>query len=549
MNATLATVPMMLVVALLLLTTFAGGSSQRLPERLRSAPGAVIEDLGLVYPVTSHVEARFSLSPLRKALELLAHHRDRFTSLQGNLTLDPSRDSESVRLFNQTLSLTISSLGSFAAPDGALGGSAQGLLGFLGGVGLSELQEYRESISVVKIFDASVEGDDGGALSQEVEELTSLFKVIKDEIVHLSGTANETHDITLFTFQLFSYQIALNRITGIVDDLTHALSRAIYGKVMPNLISHDDLNPVLGKMSYYSLIPLFPLKQYTPFYASLKCFVTASELSIMIPLHPSVVFKAFRIHPFPHKTNNSHFVVQTDHTLIFKLQHRRSISYPPADFLNSCSKPAQNIHVCYSRPLAILHREDCSLALATGGLIPVSCYFDVIDPEVTPFVLSLPEVTLLYFYRPTFAIVACEDRRPHMVLEGTFLLPHRCELDFLSLHIPAAMTFAADVHSNPAKMSPSLMTLPAANVTIPESRVMRVVRAQNAGEEFLSEYDFSYPIYVNLVGMFILILLFGACYLKAYRMARDEETKQAVVQEQSAPCLPQSEAPPAYSES
>ncbi|XP_037801384.1 uncharacterized protein LOC119596288 [Penaeus monodon] len=523
------------LAALVLVTFLAGGSSQRLPRHLRSAPGAVVENLGLVYPVTSHAEVRFSLSRLRSALELMAHHRDQITSLQRSLTLDPSHDPQRIHLFNQTLSLTTSSLDSFVA---------HGLFGFLDGVLPSDLQEYRKSVSVVHIFDSSAEVDDGGALTQAIQELVSAFTAVKSEIVSLVGTANETSDVTLLTFELLSYQIAVNRVTEIVNDLAHALGSAIYGEVVPNLISLDDLHPVLRNMSYYSLSPLFPLKQHNRFYASLKSFVTSTSLSIMIPLRPSIVFKAFRIHPFPHKTNNSHYVVHTDHTLIFRVLHGRSISYPPTDYLNTCSKPAQNMHVCYSRPLPLQHEHSCAFALVTGSRIPSICYFDVIEAEVTPFVLSLPEVTLLYFYRSTFATIICEDNSPDMSLQGTFVLPHHCELDFLSLHIPATKFFVEDIHSTAVPIKPSLLTLPTANVTIPALRVVRALRPQIAGQQF----DFYYPVYVNLVGMFLLVLMFGACYLKAYRMHREEEKKQSKITDQSVPCLPQSQPPPAYSE-
>ncbi|XP_047501949.1 uncharacterized protein LOC125047661 [Penaeus chinensis] len=521
----------MTLAALLLATILAGGSSQRLPHHLRSAPGAVVENLGLVYLVTSHVEVRVSLSPLRNALELMAHYRDQITSLQRNLTLDPSHDPQRIHLLNQTLSLIISSLDSFRA---------HGLFGFLDGVLPSDLQEYRKSVSVVHIVDSSAEVDDGGALTQAVQELVSAFSGVKSELVFLAGTANETSDVTLLTFELLSYQIAVNRVTESVNDLVHALRSAVYGEVAPNLISLEDLYPVLRNMSYYSLSPLFPLKQHTRFYASLKSFVTPSSLSIMIPVRPSIVFKAFRIHPFPHKTNNSHYVVHTDNTLIFRVLHGQSISYPPTNYLNTCSKPTQKMHVCYSRPLPLLHEHSCAFALVTGIRVPSLCYFDVIKAEVTPFVLSLPEVTLLYFYRSTFATIICEDNPPDVHLQGTYVLPHHCEMDFLSLHIPATKFFIADFHS----IKPSLLTLPTANVTIPASRVVRALRPRIASEEF----DFYYPVYVNLVGMFLLVLMFGACYLKAYKMHREEEIKQSKTMDQSVPCLSQSEAPPAYSE-
>jgi len=98
------------------LALLVGRDSHRLPHNVKNAPGAMIEDLGKVYPITSHVEARFSLMPLRNASLLMIYHRTQLLSLRGNITLDSSLDAHDRRLFNRILSSTIADLDSFVGP-------------------------------------------------------------------------------------------------------------------------------------------------------------------------------------------------------------------------------------------------------------------------------------------------------------------------------------------------------------------------------------------------------------------------------------------------
>jgi len=65
--------PSRMLSTIFLLALLAGGDSHRLLHNVKDAPGAMTEDLGKVYPITSHVEARFSLMPLRNASLLMIY--------------------------------------------------------------------------------------------------------------------------------------------------------------------------------------------------------------------------------------------------------------------------------------------------------------------------------------------------------------------------------------------------------------------------------------------------------------------------------------------
>lgn len=141
------------------LVLLVGRDSHRLPHNVKDAPGAMIEDLGKVYPITSNLEARVSLMPLRNPSLLMLYHRSQLLSLCDTLTLDSSLDAHDIRLFNRILSSTIAYLDSFVGPFKSSGRARRGLFNFEGNIahGLfgvvdddslaSKLKKYKESLS------------------------------------------------------------------------------------------------------------------------------------------------------------------------------------------------------------------------------------------------------------------------------------------------------------------------------------------------------------------------------------------------------------------
>jgi len=529
-----------------------GGDSHRLPHNVKDAPGAMIEDLGKVFPITSHVEARFSLLPLRNASKLMLYHRDQLISLRDNLTIDPSLDAHDIRLFNRILSSTIAELNSFVGPLTPTGRARRGLFNFVGNFAhvlfgvvdddtlTSEFRKYKESLSsVVHSFDSSAHAVN--TLAHNVQELATDFKAVRGKVGQIVGTVNKVSHLTSLTLTVFSYQSTVNKITQRLNSLATALIRAAHGEVSPDVISPVDMGAVLKRVSSFSVKTLFPLRQRTRFYASLRSFLTASGLSVIIPVRPSTIFRAYRVHPFPHKTNSSYYMVHVPHTFILRELGGHALSFPSSDFLDSCLKPTKDTFVCFSSPLpSSLQTPSCARALVSGGLITSLCSFEEVRDQLSPFMLSLSQATLIYFYQSTAATIACEELQPDRLLQGTFVLPHHCGLRSLSLKVPAIKSFVTDVTADPIAIRPALLTLPTINVTIPELHLRHVSKVQDADVGLMSDFhiNFIYPVYVTLLGMLLLLLVFGACYAKAYRMHKEEDRIGSKAIECASSCPP-----------
>ncbi|ROT77243.1 integrase core domain containing protein [Penaeus vannamei] len=198
-----------------------GGDSHRLPHNVENAPGAMIEDLGKVYPITSHVEARFSLMPLRNASLLMIYHRTQLLSLRGNITLDSSLDAHDRRLFNRILSSTIADLDSFG-PTRIIQfhrNIAHGLFGVVDDDTLaSELKKYKESLaSVAHSFDSSAHVVN--TLAHNVQDLASAFNSVRGK-----------HTV--------------NKITRRVNDLAAALIRAARVPAIKSFVTDVAADPI-----------------------------------------------------------------------------------------------------------------------------------------------------------------------------------------------------------------------------------------------------------------------------------------------------------------
>jgi len=410
----------------------------------------------------------------------------------------------------------------------------------------SKLRKYKESLSsVAHSFDSSAHVVN--TLAHNVQDLASAFNSVRGKVGQIVGTVNEVSHLTSLTLSIFSYQHTVNKITRRVNDLATTLIRAAHGEVLPTLISYADMNAILRNVSSFSVKTLFPLGQRTRFYASLKSFLTVSGLSVIIPVRPPIVFKAYRVHPFPHKTNNSHYMVSVPHTFILREIEGHALSFPTPDLLNSCTKPVKDTYVCFSAPIpSTLQSPSCARALISNRFVTSLCSFEEVKDQISPFMLSLSQVTLIYFYQSTAATIACKESHSDRSLQGTFVLPHNCKLSSLSLKVPAIKSFVTDVAADPIAIRPSLLTLPTINITIPELHLRDVSKVQDADVGLMSEFHihFFYPVYVTSIGMLLLLFAFGACYAKAYRMHREDEQTRSRAAERAAsdPILMQQKA-------
>ena len=231
------------------------------------------------------------------------------------------------------------------------------------------------------------------------------------------------------------------------------------------------------------------------------------------------------LHPFPHKLNGSLYLLVVDHPLILRQEHGRAIATPATSFLQSCLNPAPRIYTCFASPLIYVvdvpscHRSLLSLPQS----VPDLCIFNEIPVAVSPFILSMQDVTLLYYFQNTAATVTCNTTTPMRLLVGTFVLPTSCELNSLSTHIPATRNYITQYNVGPQLNVPSLINLPTHNFTLEQLKLKKINKVEELPKFGLSDHqlNYFYPIYINVAGLFASILIFvGLIFLMKWIRTR-----------------------------
>jgi len=497
-----------------------------LPERLRAVPGALIENLGTVFPISSNIEVRVSLRPLSDISNIAIHHLNEITRLRNEIAED-NLSHEKFFLLDKAINSTMFTLQQFVVHKRR---SRRGLINIVGKVAhslfgvvdddtlTSKFSEYRSTLSTIsQRFDTSIHNIN--AIADNIQQLQHAYKNISHTFNVLQKKINNASHFTELTFNVLSYQITVNTITQYINSFVSDLIAASKGTVSESLISPQDIDLILKQAASHKLHPLFTLTDRVPFYSTLKSFLTISGLSVFIPMEPRTSFTAYYIHPFPHKTNNTFFTLQLQHSLILKSSQGHTITTPPPTFMTACTQALPRLFVCNSRPLP-LFSDDCSDAIITNHNIINECSFDSIVPTSRPFHLPFDDISVLYFFQPSTATVTCKEALPDVVVTGIYVLPISCEIVTTSLFIPASHSYATDISVRGLNISPMVLDLPVFNVTIPDISTSHVTHIQENPvniPSFTFHSIYYYPIYVVGAGMAIMGLLFIMCYVISYR--------------------------------
>ena len=254
--------------------------------------------------------------------------------------------------------------------------------------------------------------------------------------------------------------------------------------------------------------PLYPLTQQILFYTCLRSYITKGGLSIILPLRPSNTLHAYSAHPFPQEHNGSStlFTLQLDKPLILKKVGESAIAVPNPSHFNECLHPEPRSFVCYTPGWSYdTDTPTCHRALIEQPhSVTSQCNFREIHPSKTPYFLPLADVSLLYYFYPTPATVTCTNRLPMKLITGVFLLPHNCELQSLSMTLPAMKRYVTSFESTILNIPPGNIELPSFNGSV-KLAPLHFVDMDPVQEVpwALTEFnvDYIYPLAVTFIGM------------------------------------------------
>ncbi|XP_037784138.1 uncharacterized protein LOC119580207 [Penaeus monodon] len=218
------------------------------------------------------------------------------------------------------------------------------------------------------------------------------------------------------------------------------------------------------------------------------------------------------IHPFPHITNSTPCIFSSAPTIILMSLQGQSLSIPSPDFLNGCLQPSPRRFICHTHtlPQTSYNIPSCSRALMSSINIHSQCTFDEIPLSPYPFVLSLPDVSILHFFQVTTATIKCHDAPNDTLITGTFVLPHTCQLSTSSITIPATRVLLMSSRLSAPVNTPFSLPPPTFNVTLPRSRLRLLPPPDDIPMLFLDSHHttFGYPVYITRLGILIVFLSF-----------------------------------------
>merc|ERR1712055_705480 len=95
---------------------------------------------------------------------------------------------------------------------------------------------------------------------------------------------------------------------------------------------------------------------------------------------------------------------------------------------------------------------------------------------------------------------------PMRLISGTFLLPHNCELQSMSLTLPAMKRYVTDFESGVIDIPPTSIELPSFNISIQPSLPLHHLKEMDSVTGIpwvFTEFnvDYVYPVMVTFLGM------------------------------------------------
>ena len=420
---------------------------------ITNLPGAVAETLGQVYPVNQHAELQFDLGGVKMFIDNTKQQLKAIDVLANNVSNDTALTNIQKNILKTALFKLASKLQHFLhTPSNR---TKRGLFNFVGTIShalfgtvdddtfQSSLKEYNEKLKLVSsTFTASAKSIN--ALRHNTIQLRAAYDDLAEHMAR-SEDVNAIARFSQLAFLINQYQHTFTSTVNAAMAFGRSINRAAHGQVDSELITPEDLQDTFSSIeSLHNSRPLFSTSDRLLFFASLSAYLTHDGLSIIVPLEPQLTLVAYAIHPFPHKINNT-LVTLNAPKLILKSLNGHSLATPSLNTFSSCLKPSKTIFVCLSPTWAYnTNNQTCEHAiLSSHEHIHEHCTFTEHVQQDSPFVLPLQESTLLYYYKPSASTITCGKQLPMKIIQGPYMLPHKCELQSLSLHIPSFIQYVS----------------------------------------------------------------------------------------------------------
>ncbi|ROT67415.1 hypothetical protein C7M84_014496 [Penaeus vannamei] len=313
-----------------------------------------------------------------------------------------------------------------------------------------------------------------GAIHTISDTVNSLNNVTRQLSIYTDTNAQliarEQH-FTLLLAHVSLYQSRVRLFVDHLNTLTHDLILAVHGSVMPSLIPPSTLDSFIRRISAETrFTPLFSMANATLLYSLLESFIT------------------------PH-----------DHT---------SLSFISSSALSSCSSVLSRFHACFDvfPPEHSYFHSSCHKALLSNGDVQSSCLFNQLN-STNPFLLTLPDLHLLYFFSATHVSISCGSNHADREVSAAFLLPRSCQLSARLISLRSSHSFHFAYSPTTPTLPPMSLDLPVTNVSLPLANVRKLPSYRDDTPDILTfahspHVTFGFPVFSTVIGLVIAIFGF-----------------------------------------
>ena len=510
----------MRMLLLLLMLRMSNGATTT--GNIRIVPGGVVEEGGILHAVKDFISVEVDCDGLEQLPSILQEVQfiiDKADYVIRNSDMEKPQEQAVLNVLEEIRNLIVPLKVESSRKKRGLVDAVGSLAYYLFGIETvndaeSRLENYNKNLEIVRqrVFTSLEEVHQ---VACGLNALTNVTNTLSQEL-HLVGHVLEGEQrFTLMLAHVSLYFTRIQMLTQQVHTLQNDLVLAGAGEVTPSLISPSALNTLISKVTETTTFePLFKPNNLALFYSQLSSRITPMGLSILVPLKPRVSFQIIHVHPFPYQTERGIYTLTPTNKIILKTINQQIIASISHDVLDDCSRPMEKTFVCYNfkAPERSYFQENCTRALLSNINITSQCTYDEVDSKLTlPVVLTLPDVTAIFFRQLEPITVTCNKKQIDSQIQGPLLLPSNCKLDAQSITIQPSKHFYANYTPTWQNITDTdyLKAVYQAKDTPVQIRTLPISSEDMINMIPTPHITYGYPVSMTVVGMIIIFIAFA----------------------------------------
>ena len=508
-------------------------------------PGALIENLGTIYPITEHINIKIGTNAIASLKSRVLNQQ--MIAKRLNTSLAKMNLTKDLRApLQHLMQASLHSLNAAISPPPSINTIRQkrGLFNaggvfanFLFGIATDDTvnsrfkQQEQTLSSAVSTFHTVI--DSFTTMNDRLHLLLTTSNTLSDSLKHLERNTQDLRHFTLVSSSLTLFNTQAQRLLNDLEHLTQDFVLAAHGEIMPSLLPEKTLLRILELFTANSYRrPLFDTTQLHLYYPYLTAILHPQELNVLVPLLPQTVYHGSRIHAFPSEHDNTFITVALTHDIVLRSSSGNAISTISSSALQDCTKALPNMTVCLdlSLPEFPYLTPSCTKSLISNELVNNTCTFNQII-LTNPYYVYFSHLQFIFFPKLTPLVVSCNGTHSDLTIKGPLVISTSCSLHSNLIILKAHNTFIS--HHTPRFNTITNYSLPSSNIhtSIVHSKI-RFLPSNLTNISWTPSPHVIYTFPTSLMIITIIIIVSGFLVLR-WRAMRNitQQAPQSITQD------------------